>query len=599
MEKRTFLAIGLCVAIFILWHMVVAPRIRPPQPPPPAQKPAPAAPAPAAQAAPAPAPPQAEAPVPDYPEEPLVTFETRRFRVVFTNKGAGIESLALKYPRETDAVPLLAPRRAGWPHLALRQVEGKDPIESRPWKIHERGPDSIEFRLLLREGVEISKKFVLDPEKHLVRMVVFLENKNPAPPDGKEPPEKTLQFEVLAFNGLEIDSPYRYEQYLRGLAFTGKGIQTRDLAGVEKGEAKLWEAGRLSDEKERNDGIKNAESYLSVRENGLAWVGLGTRFFAALLIPSDGKLAESGWFRPRSPETRKAADGLKNLNASLRMEKIPVGARAVPLEFTAYLGPIQADALKEAPGKAGDIIDYGSGCFIFGPLIRLVAPVILGVLNFFSSILHNYGVGIILTTLLIRVCMFPLSKKSQVSAFRMQGLAPKIQILRERYKDDPQKLQQEQMRLFREHGINPLSGCLPMFLQLPIFVGMYSVFERSLELRQAPFVLWMKDLSQPDMLIGPWAPVEIPLIITSFSIDAFNLLPIVMTITWFLQSYYAPRSPDPQAQMQQKMMLWMPAVFGLMCYGLASGLSLYFLVNSLLGMAEQKLIKKYFLKPPA
>jgi membrane protein insertase Oxa1/YidC/SpoIIIJ len=108
----------------------------------------------------------------------------------------------------------------------------------------------------------------------------------------------------------------------------------------------------------------------------------------------------------------------------------------------------------------------------------------------------------------------------------------------------------------------------------------------------------MKDMSQPDHLIGPWTPFEIPLLITTLSIDALNLLPIVMTFTWFLQAYLTPRSPDPQMASQQKMMMAMPVVFGLMCYGLASGLSLYFLVNSLLGMAELKLIKKVFLPPP-
>jgi YidC/Oxa1 family membrane protein insertase len=109
-------------------------------------------------------------------------------------------------------------------------------------------------------------------------------------------------------------------------------------------------------------------------------------------------------------------------------------------------------------------------------------------------------------------------------------------------------------------------------------------------------MLWVRDLSQPDALVRFSGPVSIPLIPV---FDSFNVLPIVMTITWFLQSYFAPRSPDPQMQTQQKMMLFMPVVFGVMCYNLASGLSLYFLVNSLLGMAEQKVIKTFFLKPVA
>jgi len=125
---------------------------------------------------------------------------------------------------------------------------------------------------------------------------------------------------------------------------------------------------------------------------------------------------------------------------------------------------------------------------------------------------------------------------------------------------------------------------------------MYSVFEMAIGLRHAPFIGWIHDLSQPDMLIGPWKAVEIPLLITTLSISALNVLPILMTITWFLQAYFTPRSPDPQMAQQQKMMMWMPIIFGLTCYGLASGLSLYFLANSLLSMGEQKIIKKYILK---
>jgi YidC/Oxa1 family membrane protein insertase len=179
---------------------------------------------------------------------------------------------------------------------------------------------------------------------------------------------------------------------------------------------------------------------------------------------------------------------------------------------------------------------------------------------------------------------------------QMQALSPKIQALKERYKDDQQKYGVEQMRLFKENKVNPVAGCLPVFIQMPIFIGMYSVFEMSIDLRHAPFIAWMTDLSQPDRLLGPWKPFEIPLLITTLSIEAFNVLPILMTITWFLQAYFTPRSPDPQMAQQQKMMMWMPIIFGLTCYGLASGLSLYFLTNSLLSMGEQKIIKKYILK---
>lgn len=219
---------------------------------------------------------------------------------------------------------------------------------------------------------------------------------------------------------------------------------------------------------------------------------------------------------------------------------------------------------------------------------------ILGILNFFAGLVGGpwkYGIAIILTTLFVRVCLFYLNKKSQMSMYRMSQLAPKMEALKLKYKDDPQKLGQEQWKLFREEKISPLSGCLPMLLQFPVFIAMYSVLEMSSDLRHQPF-LWFDDLSQPDRLIQFGGKVF-------WDIESFNLLPILMTIIWILQAMMAPKSKDPQMQMNQKMMQWMPLLFGFMCYNLAAGLSWYFLINALLGIAETKIIKKYFLpKPP-
>jgi YidC/Oxa1 family membrane protein insertase len=258
------------------------------------------------------------------------------------------------------------------------------------------------------------------------------------------------------------------------------------------------------------------------------------------------------------------------------------------------MAPLEEEPLKDIPGL--DVLaHYIGGCSPLAFIIKPASALILGLLKFIGSLIGNMGFAIIVTTLLIRLCLFPLSLKSQRNALAMQHLAPKIQALKERYKDDQQKYGIEQMRLFKENKVNPVAGCLPVLIQMPIFIGMYSVFEMAIGLRQAPFIGWIHDLSQPDRLFGPWKAVVIPLLITDLRIEAFNVLPILMTITWFLQAYFTPRSPDPQMAQQQKMMMWMPIVFGLTCYGLASGLSLYFLANSLLSMGEQKIIKKYIL----
>ena len=598
MDRRTLLAMVVCMAILILWTGVVAPLIWPPP------KPAPRKPAPPPSAAPAPkSAPAPAAPAPQeivrHPELPPVTLRAGRLKAVFTNVGAGLRELAALY--ENEEVLLQGPRPGGAPHLAVREVGGPDPVETLPWKLEEQTERSVRYSIVLRSGVRLAKKFTLDPETYRLGFVLDVEGPADVPEDRK------VQLEILALQGIQPDSPYRYDYYLHGVVAMDGRILEFDWAGISSGEAKLAEARRQPPGSARDQAVQEARKYFTVTTGRKDWFGLKNRFFAILLQPlGPARTRLEAYEFHTLPSGAPAGPGVpdKNLSASARTEPLAVRDRRVSFEFSAYAGPLKRDFLAEVPG-ALDLINYGAGCtkgcgpvgVLFAPmaaLVNLVAPAILGLLKFFGGLFGNYGVGIILTTLAIRVLLFPLSKKSQVSAFRMQQLAPKIQALRERYKDDQQKFGVEQMRLFREHKINPLAGCLPLLLQMPIFVGMYSVFELSVELRREPFVLWIRDLSQPDMLLGPWTPIQIPLLPT---IDGLNLLPIVMTVIWFLQAYFAPRSPDPQMAAQQKIMLAMPVIFGLMCYGLASGLSLYFLVNSLLALVEQKAIKKFFLKP--
>jgi YidC/Oxa1 family membrane protein insertase len=595
-EKRTLLAVVLCMAIFFLWTAVISPRIWPPakvSPPFKALPSVPVKPPAVVQKTPDPAPDVKRS---AYAEEPPFRIKTPHFVAEFTNVGAGIRSLILRYPEgKGREVPLLMPREPGVPHFAVH-IDGPDQIESIPWKIEERKEESIKFSFLLRSGVTITKEIRLDPDKFTFTVTLTLDP--PKMEEGKVPPEQSVQLGLLAFNGLEQESKYQYEKYFKGVALVGGKVKDSWLlATVEKGEKKDLEAETLPPGPDHDAKKKDAAEAYTVTEAPRQWFGLRNRFFAVLLLPDTTTSANilSYTFRSSSPDAVKRAEGLKNLNATLQTVSLKVSDKPVILSFAAYAGPIQKDALAQM-SDAPKLASYSGGCVIIpGDIINLVGSVILWILKLFSGVFKNWGLGIIATTLLIRFCIFPLSKKSQESAYKMQQLAPKIQVLRERHKDDQQKFGTEQMRLFREHKINPLSGCLPLFLQLPIFIGMFSVFDTSIELRGEPFFSWITDLSRPDRLFEWKTPVDLPLIPT---FDSLNVLPILMLITWFLQAYFAPRSPDPQMQQQQKMMMLMPVVFGLMCYNYASGLSLYFLVNSGLAMIEQKVIKKYILKIP-
>jgi YidC/Oxa1 family membrane protein insertase len=530
------------------------------------------------------------APAQDLPEAPPIALENGEYRLTLTNKGAGIRELVRKY--KGNNVVLLAPHAGVAPHLALKAEGLGDKIQTAGWEVVESGPSSATFRYKTSNGAEIRKTFELPADGGAPKLKLGM-SKAPGV-EGAVP----LKLELFAINGMEHDSEYRYEQYAAGFAQTEKGLELFTVPNVVSGEEKLRAA------KSKEEWVE-ASAHLKAAGNQKAWFGTKNRFFLTALHPDDvtrSRIKEV-WFQPVSPSLLPEYQGRKGVMMSAVFDPLTLGTESYAWSFDLKALPLKTSELAALP-KGESLLSYGSGCaagcgplgFLFAPIVQIVnwvAPLILMVLGGVASVLGNWGVAIILTTLIIRLCLFPLSKKSQVSMYRMQQLGPKIQALRERYKDDQQKFGMEQMRLFREHKINPLSGCLPMLLQMPIFIAMYSVFEMSVDLRERRF-LWM-ELHEPDKLVYWGGQVVVPVV--GLHLDAFNLLPIIMTITWFLQSWFAPRSPDPQMAAQQKMMLFMPIVFGLMCYNLASGLSLYFFVNSLLSMGEQKLIKKFFLKP--
>ena len=229
-------------------------------------------------------------------------------------------------------------------------------------------------------------------------------------------------------------------------------------------------------------------------------------------------------------------------------------------------------------------------------MFSLIAGFLLVVLRFLQSIVGNWGVAIILLTITVRAVLFPINRRSQTAMSRYQAkmkrLQPKIEALKERYKNDPQGQRQAQAKLMQEEkAFPPLGGCLPMFLQLPVFFGLYRALGSAYELRQAPFFGWIDDLSLPDRLLYIDFDTHLPFIGT---IEYLNVLPILMVVMWVLQQRGMPTPADEQAAKMQKMMTWMPVMMGFFLYNYAAGLSLYVITQSTLGLFEQKVIKKYW-----
>ena len=233
---------------------------------------------------------------------------------------------------------------------------------------------------------------------------------------------------------------------------------------------------------------------------------------------------------------------------------VPAG-ESLTIVSTFYAGPKDQDNLAAIADGLDLTVDYGFLWFISQPLFAL--------LTFIQSFVSNWGVAIIMITLIVKGAMYPLTKVQYESMAKMRNLKPKIDELQARYKDDRSKMGPAMMELYRKEKVNPMGGCLPMLVQMPIFLALYWVFVESVELRQAPFMLWIQDLSTQ---------------------DPYYVLPVLFGISMFVMQKLTPMTvTDP---MQQKIMLWMPVVFSVFFLWFPSGLVLYWLVSNLISLAQ-------------
>jgi len=240
--------------------------------------------------------------------------------------------------------------------------------------------------------------------------------------------------------------------------------------------------------------------------------------------------------------------------------------------YTLFVGPKEINLLESVGKGIERSIDFGYFGFISKPLLY--------VLHFFHRLTSSYGLDIIILTVLIKLLMWPLTHKSMVSMKSMGKLAPQMEKLKEKFGDDKEKLNREIMELYKRNGVNPLGGCLPMLLQFPVFVGLYNALSTPIELRHAPF-MWIKDLSRPDwqslpFTLGDWH-LGIP------------ILTILMGGSMFLQQWMTPSAGDPN---QRKMMMLMPLMFTFMFVSFPAGLTVYWLVNNVLSIAQQYWINR-------
>jgi len=292
----------------------------------------------------------------------------------------------------------------------------------------------------------------------------------------------------------------------------------------------------------------------------IGWVALQNKYFAKILIPNE--TVKSAYIQKNEYGEHKI--GLKVAISALEP------AQKSEFSFDMYLGPKKLEHLYQVGRETSKIVDYG----LFGNLFHIVH-----ILKFFHRLTNNYGVAIILLTILINLVLLPLSLKSFASMKEMRKLQSEMERIRKEFKSDPQKMNREVIELYRRHKVNPAGGCLPMLLQLPIFIGLFMTLRSVIELRGAPFILWIKDLSLPDALPLPFG---IPYIGPTV-----NILPILMTAVTFLQ-----QKVSGSAGANQSMMFVFPIIMLFIFYNFPSGLVLYFVCGSLINILAQTWINR-------
>ena len=521
------------------------------------------APAPANEPAPgAPAAPAA-APVAESLPEALHTLANERLELTLTSRGAGILRAAMRdYPETRGSSALVTFDFSGHPAAAPVGYPGLRELDD--FEVAEASSGSVTFRKTLPGGLILTRTLALG-EGYQLQIREEVRNPSDAPVPlagygiqggfmGNLPGEKDDRTPLLGVDTLTGSESVKY------------------WSGKFNG----WfeEASRLV-QHQTVPGPKSAPVHVD-------WAAIKNKYFTQILTPENPAercevLAVRG--APVSSTfmllfPRKTYP-IERVAATLRMPdyEIPPG-QAFVQNATWYVGPKVYSELQANGPHQEDILELG--------FWRPIGILILKIMVWIQARVwpYSYGLAIILLTFLIRIVFWPLNHKSMVSTRHMQEVQPLITALKEKYKGDPQKQQQEMMALYKEHKINPMGGCLPMLIQIPVFFALFVVLRGAIELRFSSF-LWISDLSTPENLFQDVLPIPI------------NILPIFMGVTMWIQQKLTPAG-DAQ---QQRMMMMMPVIFTVMFYSFPSGLSLYWSINQVLMIVQLAWMRKFHHAP--
>lgn len=538
MDKRSFLAVVLSLLVLVVYQALVSYLYPPPshvmqKPPPLTQGESPTSipslagtPTPQAQLSPQDAP-AAPAPAPEAQE---ISVENEVYRAVFTSAGGRLKSFRLKqYPGEegkhSPPLEMIQPGPRGELPLGLL-LEGKGltisddavmyAVTGKDISIQGDEKATLEFRGTTASGTVLAKTFSFFGQGYGITL--------------------DTKIEASAQEGASLS-----------LLWTQVFDQHYSQSHSEPGPVAL--VGRKFIY-ETNSGVKSEAQ--TIGPDRIRWAGYADTYFLSAMIPPEGE---------KNTLLFQEKEGTVTTKISIPWDSQPV-------TYTVYVGPKEPNALTEVNPSLDRAIDFGWSHFIARPLLSF--------LKMLHAVTGNYGLDIILLTVLVKLAFFPLSAKAYKSMNEMKKIQPQLEQIREQFKDDREKLNREMMELYRRNHINPLGGCLPMLVQIPVFIGLYQAFMAAIELRQAPFFGWIQDLSQPDRLGSMWLPLVDP--------PGIPVLTLLMGATMVIQQAMTPAMGDP---MQQKLMMIMPVMFTVMFVNFPAGLVLYWLVNNVLSIAQQ------------
>ncbi len=541
--SRLLLAILLSLGLVFVYQEFVLKRMLPPPPPQKAGEQIPSATASGAMTA-APAIPAPVAPVAaalagasTAPEKTL-EVDTELYRAVFTTHGGRLKSLQLKQYRQTatsDSPLYEMVRATGNDELPLGVTldeDGKaaddrdlDYTSNMPGKIEISDGEHATINLSTKtaDGAIIEKTFNFTGDKYAFDMDVGV--------NAPKPPTSI---------GLAMMEP---------LTERGEGYYDIPALQADVGDKVL------------NENEKSLKKGIPPMAGRIAFVGFGDRYFLTAFLPQD-------------PMTGTLAMEFLGTEASARL--LFPGASKVSTRV--YMGPKKLESLEAVSSVLTKSINFGWA--------SILALAFLRVLKVFHIFVPNWGWDIILMTLGLRILMLPMSIKGQRSMIRMQRLQPQMERLRAQFKDDSERLNKEMVDLYKRNHVNPVGGCAPMIIQLPVFIGLYEALLNAVDLRHAPFILWMKDLSAPDCFPIASMP-QLPFM----HCHGIPVLVLLMGVSAYFQQAMTPTQPDPN---QQRMMMLSPIIFTIFFVNFPAGLSLYYFASNVLGVIQQFVLNREF-----